>query len=145
MGNPGITNAAEPPAKVAQLNVLSAFSSLASAKVPDLFPRLRFGFIEAGASWIPYLIKEAGMRGAAARAAYDFKTEFLAHHRFYVTCDTEDDIPYLLNFGADYSHVDQSAEMRAHSVIMDMAERGAFSMTVAKIVGENARRFYGIE
>lgn len=154
IGNPGITNAAEPPAKVAQLNVLSAFASLASAHVPDQFPHLRFGFIEAGASWIPYLIKEAGMRGTAAKASYDFKTEFLAHNRFYVTCDTEDDIPHLLNFGAedylmigtDYSHVDQSAEMRAHSVILDMAERGDFSMTVAaKIVGDNARTFYGLD
>jgi len=153
IGNPGITNAADPPAKVAQLNVLSAFNALASAGIPDMFPGLRFGFIEAGASWIPYLIKEAGMRGKAVQASYDFKTGFLAHNRFYVTCDTEDDIAYLLNFGAedylmigtDYSHVDQSAEMRAHSVIMDMANRGDFSVTVAdKIVGENARTFYGL-
>jgi uncharacterized protein len=153
IGNPSITNAAEPPAKVAQLNVLSAFSSLASVSVPEMFPRLRFGFIEAGASWIPYLIKESGMRGKAAQSSYDFKTGFLAHNRFYVTCDTEDDIPYLLSFGAedylmigtDYTHVDQSAEMRAHSVIMDMAQRGDFSATVAeKIVSDNARAFYGL-
>ena len=72
----------------------------------------------------------------------------------YVTVDTEDDIPYLvekygaedyLMIGTDYSHVDQSAEMRAHQAVMDMAARGDFSQTVAtKIVTDNARVFYGV-
>ena len=140
-------------ARMAVLNVLSAFSSLAAADVPELFPRLRFGFIEAGAQWIPYLIKDLGVRGKAARAGYDFQTELLAHNRFYVTCDTEDDIAYLLNYGAedylmlgtDYSHVDQSAELGAHQALADQAAGGAFSPAVAtKINDTNARRFYGI-
>lgn len=151
-GNPNISNTAD-SARLAVFNVLSAFGSLAGAHVPDMFPRLRFGFVEAGASWIPYLIKDVGIRGKAASAPYDFKTGFLAHNRFYVTCDTEDDIPYLLSFGAedylmlgtDYSHVDQSAELRAHEVLVDMAERGQFSTAVAtKIISDNARRFYGL-
>ncbi|MFI5266357.1 MAG: amidohydrolase family protein [Chloroflexota bacterium] len=140
-------------ARSAVFNVLSAFSSLGAAHVPDQFPRLRFGFIEAGASWIPYLIKDLGIRGKAAKAPFDFKTEFLAHNRFYVTCDTEDDIAYLLNFGCedhlmlgtDYSHVDQSGELEAHTVLMDKAKRGEFSETAAiKINEQNARRFYGL-
>ncbi len=140
-------------ANMSVLNVLSAFRALAAARVPDMFSKLRFGFIEAGASWIPYLIKELGMRGKAAKAEHDFKTGFLAHNRFYVTCDTEDDIGYLLNFGAedylmlgtDYSHVDQSAELQAHQVLLDKAQQGDFSSTAAaKIVGDNARRFYGL-
>ncbi|HVA25573.1 MAG TPA: amidohydrolase family protein [Chloroflexota bacterium] len=140
-------------ARMAVLNVLSAFSSLAADHVPDQFPQLRFGFIEAGASWIPYLIKDLGIRGKAAKAPYEFKTGFLAHNRFYVTCDTEDDIAYLLNFGAedylmlgtDYSHVDQSGELEAHTVLMDQASGGAFSPAVAtKINDTNARRFYGL-
>jgi predicted TIM-barrel fold metal-dependent hydrolase len=140
-------------ANMSVLNVLSAFRSLAAARVPDMFSKLRFGFIEAGASWIPYLIKELGMRGKAAKAEHDFKTGFLAHNRFYVTCDTEDDIGYLLNFGAedylmlgtDYSHVDQSAELQAHHVLLDKAQQGEFSSTAAaKIVSDNARRFYGL-
>lgn len=152
-GHPESSNTTADIASMSVLNVLSAFKSLASAGVPDLFPRLRFGFIEAGASWIPYLIKELGMRGKAAKAPYDFKTGFLAHHRFYVTCDTEDDIPYLLNYGGedylmlgtDYSHSDPSSEMQAHRVLMEMAQQGQFSTTVAaKIVSDNGRRFYGL-
>ena len=140
-------------ARMAVLNVLNAFSSLVDGRIPDLFPKVRFGFIEAGASWIPYLIKDLGMRGKAARAGYDFKTEMLAHNRFYVTIDTEDDVASLLNYGAedylmlgtDYSHVDQSAELEAHRVLIEQAKGGAFSVSVAeKIVDDNARRFYGL-
>jgi predicted TIM-barrel fold metal-dependent hydrolase len=154
-GDPDVSNtsAIANTANMSVLNVLSAFKSLAAAGVPDQFPRLRFGFIEAGASWIPYLIKDLGMRGKAAKAPYDFKTGFLAHHRFYVTCDTEDDIPYLLHhggedhlmLGTDYSHSDPSSEMQAHQVVMEMAQKGELSASVAaKIVGDNARTFYGL-
>lgn len=139
-------------ANMSVLNVLSAFSTLASAHIPDMFPKLRFGFIEAGASWIPYLIKDLGIRGKAARAPYDFKTEFLAHNRFYVTCDTEDDIAQLLNFGTedflmlgtDYTHVDQSHELDAHRALMDQADKAGFGSAAAKIVDANARAFYGL-
>jgi len=151
-GDPHLSNTTNDPTPSVS-SVLAAFKALASAKVPDMFPGLRFGFIEAGASWIPYLIKDIGIRGKAASAGYDYKREFLARNRFYVTCDTEDDIPYLLNYGGedylmlgtDYSHVDQSAEMRAHQALQKMAERGDFSPVVAdKINSENARRFYGL-
>jgi hypothetical protein len=106
-----------------------------------MFPRLRFGFVEAGASWIPYLMKDVGIRGKAARAGYDFKTGFLAHNRFYVTCDTEDDIAYLLNFGAedylmlgtDYTHVDQSAELRAHPPTAPRARTPVVSVAIHRI------------
>ena len=140
-------------ARMAVLNVLNAFSSLQGAHVPDLFPNIRWGFIEAGASWIPYLIKDLGMRGKAAKAGYDFKTELLARNKFYVTIDTEDDVAQLLNYGAedylmlgtDYSHVDQSAELEAHKVLVEQAQGGAFPVSVAeKIVDDNARRFYGL-
>ena len=34
---------------------LFAFNDIVNNKIPELFPRLKFGFIEAYASWIPYL------------------------------------------------------------------------------------------
>jgi predicted TIM-barrel fold metal-dependent hydrolase len=140
-------------ARMANFNVISAFMELAGDHVPDQFPGLRFGFVEAGASWIPYAVKELGMRGKAERAGFDFKTGLLAHNRFYVTCDTEDDVAGLLAYGAedylmigtDYTHVDQSYELEAHRVIRDQAAAGRFSPAVAdKIVDTNARRFYGL-
>ena len=98
-------------------------------------------------------MKTLGMRGKAAMAGYDFKTGFLAHNRFYVTCDTEDDVPSLLQYGTedhlmigtDYSHADQSAEIEAHQVITKRGEQGDYSPAVAqKIVDDNGRKFYGL-
>ena len=145
-----ISNAAD-VASMQRLTVLSACSSLADAGVPDMFPALRFGFVEAGASWIPYVIKELGMRGKKDRAPFDFKTEFLEHNRFYVTCDTEDDIPWLVNdfgaedylmIGTDYSHQDASAELKAHQVVEEL--EGISAIAAQKIVTDNARRLYGL-
>ena len=33
-----------------------SFTELVSSRVPEKFPKLRFGLIESGASWIPYTI-----------------------------------------------------------------------------------------
>jgi len=35
---------------------LFAFNDIVNNKIPELFPRLKFGFIEAYASWVPYLL-----------------------------------------------------------------------------------------
>lgn len=153
VSNVGQSNSG-PFASMAIYNVLAAFNSLAAARVPDRFPRLRFGFIEAGASWVPYEIKVAGMRGQRETYPYDFKTGFLEHHNFYVTCDTEDDIQLLIDqygaedqlmIGTDYGHRDPSHELAAHQVVTAMAERGELrGETAHKITSDNARRFYGL-
>jgi predicted TIM-barrel fold metal-dependent hydrolase len=151
--NVGQTNGG-PFASMSIYNVLAAFNHLASDRVPDRFPGLHFGFIEAGASWIPYEIKVAGMRGMSEKVSYDFKTGFLKHHNFFVTCDTEDDIAMLveqygaedqLMIGTDYGHRDPSHELAAHQVVTEMGKRGEISSEVArKITSENARRLYGL-
>lgn len=151
-GNPNMSNTTD-SARMAEFNVLSAFSTIADAGVPQRFPGLRWGFIEAGASWIPYMSKHLGMRGKAEKAGYDWKREFLARNNYYVTCDTEDDIPTLLQYGGedslmigtDYSHADQSAEIEAHAVMMERAGKGWVPVSAAqKIVEDNARKFYGL-
>src|SRR5205085_690965 len=38
-----------------KLGPIGAFATIAASKIPDQFPRLRFGFIELRAQWIPYL------------------------------------------------------------------------------------------
>ena len=35
---------------------LMAFRNIVANKIPERFPELRFGFIEAGASWVPYVL-----------------------------------------------------------------------------------------
>ena len=133
---------------------ITAFTALAAHGVPDMFPKLRVGFIETGASWVPYLY--ADLVAKKLRRTFlplDFKADLFRRNRFYVACQTTDDIPYILKYGTedslmigtDYSHADQSAEIQALDVIEQLGERGEIPASVArKIVDDNPRRFYGL-
>jgi hypothetical protein len=83
----------------------------------------------------------------------NLKEDFLRANRFYVTCQTSDDVPYLLRFGAedslmigtDYSHDDQSGVLEALSFIEQLGEDGEMPMEVTrKILVDNPRAFYGL-
>jgi hypothetical protein len=74
-------------------------------------------------------------------------------NRFYVTCQTSDDVPYLLKHGGedtlmvgtDYSHDDQSGVLGALNFIEQLGEDGEIPMVAArKILADNPRRFYGL-
>src|SRR6266542_3154894 len=133
---------------------IAAFSALAEHGIPDMFPNLRVGFIETGASWVPYLY--ADLVAKKLRRTFlpiDFKEDLFRRNRFYVACQTNDDLPYILKYGTedslmigtDYSHADQSAEIQALDVIEQRAEKGEIPASVArKILDDNPRRFYGI-
>ena len=41
---------------------LHAFRDFVLNQIPDMFPKLRFGFIEASASWIPLLDPQVAAR-----------------------------------------------------------------------------------
>jgi predicted TIM-barrel fold metal-dependent hydrolase len=137
-----------------RFNAISAFTDLAMSDVPERYPELRTGWIETGASWVPFL--QADLAAKAQKLTFhpfDYKTELFKRCRFYVACDTTDDIPYILKFasedhlmiGTDYTHADQSAELRALDVIERMGTDGVIPVAVAKkIVDDNPRRFYGI-
>jgi hypothetical protein len=83
----------------------------------------------------------------------DFKEDLFRRNRFYVACQTNDDLPYILKYGTedslmigtDYSHADQSAEIGALDVIEERAAKGEISATIArKILDDNPRRFCGL-
>lgn len=146
----GVSNTT-PHASMQHFNVLHAFRTLAEDRTPERFPNLRFGFIEAGADWIPYQLKQIGMRGRSAKYDCKFATELLTYYRFYVTCDTEDDVPRLvtecgvadnLMIGTDYSHADLSAELNAHEVLRDREDLSG--EVVDKIASGNASRLYAL-
>jgi hypothetical protein len=136
------------------MNAISAFSALVEHGIPDLFPKLRVGFIETGASWIPYLY--ADLVAKKLRRTFlpvDFKEDLFRRNRIYVACQTNDDLPYILKYGTednlmigtDYSHADQSAEIQALDVIQQRGEIGEIPAPVArKILDDNPRRFYGL-
>ena len=61
--------------------------------MPKLFPKLRFGFIEATAQWLPLVAADLKRRAGVVGA--DWKSNVLEANRFYVTCQTDDDLAYI--------------------------------------------------
>ncbi|MSQ28005.1 MAG: amidohydrolase [Dehalococcoidia bacterium] len=141
--------------------IMQALMDLVDAGVPAKFPKLRFGFIEAGASWLPYSLsqrganKRAALRGSGSRLPqlFDLEPELFRANRFFVTIDPIDDIEYLLKFGTedslmigtDYSHTDISANLSALDEVRTWADQGRISQAVArKVLETNPQAFYGL-
>jgi predicted TIM-barrel fold metal-dependent hydrolase len=142
------------------LDAVAAFQPILSSGILEQLPTLRVGFIEAGASWVPFLLS---IEAASARRqhfqsdglsqAVELKPDLLRQSRIYVACQSQDDLPYILKFGmednllvgTDYTHADQSAELMAMDTIEQRAAAGQISSDVArKILEDNPRRFYGL-
>ena len=137
--------------------VMAAFISVVSGKLPGKFPKLRFGFIEAGASWIPYAISQLAMVERAElhherELTLKLSQDLLQRNRVFVTIDPVDDIEYLLSLGAennlmigtDYSHTDQSANLNALNEVTRWADQGKITKTAAsKILEDNPKTFFG--
>jgi predicted TIM-barrel fold metal-dependent hydrolase len=142
--------------------VMAAFKAIVSGALAAKFPGLRFGLIEAGASWVPYSVAQmrAQERTAQERATIgrpapdqDLATDLFRANRLFVTADAADDIGYLLGYGledslmmgTDYSHSDISANASALDEVRAWAQQGKVSDVVArKILQDNPRAFYGI-
>jgi predicted TIM-barrel fold metal-dependent hydrolase len=98
--------------------VAACFTHLMS-EVPRLFPKLRWGFIEASAEWIPWIYREVKIRYRST--GRKFPTDLFAENNVFVTCQTNDNIAHVLNFsgehslviGTDYGHTDSASEVNA--------------------------------
>ena len=127
---------------------LIAFRDLVANKIPEQFPALRFGFIEAGASWVPYVFH------ALKRSMHEDDSRWgpglFDDYRLYVACEADEDIPYLSRFtgddhliiGSDYGHTDPSTEPLLAATVRARSDLSA--ALSAKILDANARRFYGL-
>ena len=126
-----------------------AFHQILSSKLPERFPRLRFGFIELSAQWAPYALHDYVRRGARRSLQLDPRT-LMAENRMYVACQTDDDIPYVLRYagddnlvaGTDYGHADTSSELRALQIMRGREDTSAAAMD--KILDANPRALYGL-
>jgi predicted TIM-barrel fold metal-dependent hydrolase len=131
---------------------LMAFHDLVYKRVPEQFPSLRFGFIEAAASWMPFLLHFLRRRVRSEKRSTElFGPGLCRDYRMFVACEADEDIPYLLKYigeenlliGSDYGHHDQSAQPDLVSVIQGRED--VSPSVVDKILRENPRRFYAIE
>lgn len=126
--------------------VLAAMSVLTSPVTRD-FPTLRWGMIEASASWVPWLCHDIRRRTGA-----DFGPESnpFAEHNVFVTAQVDDDIPYLvrcvgddvLMIGTDFGHTDASSEYDALTKLRTSKE--ITDATKQHMLSHNPARLYGL-
>jgi len=133
----------------AKVPVLSAFHHVIYNGLPDKFPTLRWGFIEAAAGWLPYMITDLTRR-LVRDGRPPMKPRPLADNRIYVACQTNDDLPYIIQcvgednlvIGSDYGHSDTSSELEALKTLQQTTNLP--EGIVRKIVEDNPKALYGL-
>ena len=163
-GVPDFTSSREFPwSRFTKLGVppLHAFHSLVQFGIPQRFPGIRWGFIEAGASWVPYVVYQLmrrlshgrGQEGVAGGYRYEHPSDIVRLNKFYITCQVDEDLPYILQYtgedhllvGSDYTHADTSGEMDFVRLLQERADRGDIPQSaVQKITYDNGKVFYGL-
>jgi predicted TIM-barrel fold metal-dependent hydrolase len=131
-----------------RLSVLIAFRDIIHNKLPERFPQLRFGFIETGAFWIPFVLHDLWRSTKDKRFLHG--PELFKEYRLYTTCYLDEDLPFLLNYvgednlvvGSDYGHQDLADE---RALVANLrGRRDLPSSVVEKMLYDNPRRFYGM-
>jgi uncharacterized protein len=128
---------------------LLAFRDIVANRIPEQFPRLRFGFIEAAAGWVPFLVHIL-RRLLKDKWRHGSSVDLFREYRLYVACEADEDIPYLAKYigedniliGSDYPHNDPSREdqfVNALNVREDLSPR-----LREKILYDNPRAFYAM-
>ena len=87
-----------PAGRFAQFRVptVTACFNLLMSELPQQFPKLRWGFIEASAQWVPWIYRELAIRYAVSGRT--FPKNIFEEYKVYVTCQTNDDVPYIVKY-----------------------------------------------
>lgn len=129
---------------------LIAFRDIVANRIPELFPGLRFGFIEASAGWVPFLIHIL-RRLLRDKWKHGSSVDLFREYNLFVACEADEDIPYLAQYtgedhiviGSDYGHNDPSAEPRLVDTLK--AREDVPPSLAEKILCDNPRKLYGLQ
>ncbi len=124
------------------LPTVACCHALLNGSIHSKFPRLRWGFIEVTASWIPWLTRNLIRRGAIS------SPRVFEEQGIFVATQNDDDIPYLVDYvgknvlviGTDYGHIDTASQvdmvvqLRSHAGLADDVKK--------KILTDNPRALY---
>jgi predicted TIM-barrel fold metal-dependent hydrolase len=131
------------------LPVIMGFNSIMSSAAFEKIPNLRFSFLEAGAAWIPFMLKQVRRDNARRKKAKD-PVEYFKTGRVFVSCEPDEDINGIAALigedafvlGSDYPHGDPS---RQEDMVAEFRERDDLSKTmVEKMLSDNPQRLYGL-
>lgn len=134
-------------------NLMAGFHAVLASDLDQRFPRLRWGFLEGGATWAPAVLQQHARLMANVEHFLHLRRythEDLAAKNLYVACETDEDLPYLANLlgpgvlvtGTDYGHNDLGSEIGAHGVIL--RDPSLDPATARRIVDTNGRHLLGI-
>jgi predicted TIM-barrel fold metal-dependent hydrolase len=140
---------------------INGIQSLIANNIPTKYPKLRFGCIEAGASWAPFIDYDVRRRvknnqdrvSVLSGPRTVLTSNVFADNRVYVTCQVDEDLPYILKYvgednlivGSDYTHRDPSMELEFRELLQQRADEGEIPKSaVQKILYDNPKAFYGI-
>jgi uncharacterized protein len=131
--------------------------------IPIRYPKLRFGCIEAGASWVSFVDYDVRRRvksnidrervSVLAGPRTVLASNVFKENRVYVTCQVDEDLPYILKYvgednlivGSDYTHRDPSMELEFRALLQQRADEGEIPQSaVQKILYDNPKAFYGL-
>jgi predicted TIM-barrel fold metal-dependent hydrolase len=126
------------------------FAGLMYGGVAERFPSLRVAFLECGVGWVPYWIErmdeEWETRGKVEAPLCKKKpSEYIKHGNwFFATEPEEETLPYVIERIGDDKILFASIphwDGMFHVVPYPAAKTSGTSK--AKVLGENAKRFYG--
>ena len=131
-----------------KLAVVGACHTLLEKEIPKKFPKVRWGFVEVSAQWVPYVLNDLADR--SRRKGRSFPTDALAANNMWVACENTDDLPYVLShagedclmIGTDYGHHDPSSELNAIHLLRN--DKRLTPAVVKKILEINPHNFYGL-
>jgi predicted TIM-barrel fold metal-dependent hydrolase len=127
---------------------VGCFHQLLWNHIPQQFPKVRWGFIELSAQWIPYALNDIALR--MERRGEELPKDVLGDNNIFVACQVTDDLDYILDrvgddnivVGTDYGHNDTSSEIEA---LRRLRSDGKIpSKSADKILDDNARRLYAL-
>ena len=129
--------------------IVGAFHNLIMDRIPERFPKLKIAFLEVSAQWLPYVLTDLAKRYHLQGRELDKQT-LLSTSRFYVGCETSDDLPYIMQIagqdnlvvGTDYGHADSATELGALQGVLQ--DKRLSASAANKLVGDNARALYGL-
>src|SRR5712692_4274629 len=153
-GSPWLSDLYNHPVRIAgtlhkfRIPTVGAFNDVVLSEIPQVFPKLRWGFIEASSQWLPWVLHEAKNRFKSL--GREWPDNFGREYRMFVTCENSDDLPYIIQqagedclvIGTDYGHTDTSSDLDAIKVFK--ARTDLAPDVKRKILSDNARTLYGL-
>ncbi|HSY16467.1 MAG TPA: amidohydrolase family protein [Jatrophihabitantaceae bacterium] len=133
--------------------LMAGFHAILASDFEKRFPKIKWAFVEGGASWVPTVLQTDARLDASGGDFLNPRPagpEVLEEKQMFVAAFADDPLDYLINIvgenvlvaGTDYCHNDLGSEVGSHTAIL--GRKDLPSGVAQKIVSTNPRRLLGI-